>query len=91
MNMQRVAFSVGLLHTLISGISVPQSEETWAKLSQIAWVPGRCVVPFGNSFNKFMRSPQANKPVMGYRSRYVVRYQEIHPARRVLRLGSRSE
>ncbi|KIK60686.1 hypothetical protein GYMLUDRAFT_43543, partial [Collybiopsis luxurians FD-317 M1] len=32
---------------------VPQSEETWAELSQIAWVPCQII------------SPQANKPVMG--------------------------
>ncbi|KAF5323647.1 hypothetical protein D9758_017141 [Tetrapyrgos nigripes] len=32
---------------------VPQSEETWAELSQIAWVPRQII------------SPQANKPVMG--------------------------
>ncbi|KAF7293441.1 DNA-directed RNA polymerase subunit [Mycena indigotica] len=32
---------------------VPQSEETWAELSQMAWVPRQIV------------SPQANKPVMG--------------------------
>jgi DNA-directed RNA polymerase II subunit RPB1 len=34
-------------------ISVPQSEETRAELSQIAWVPRQII------------SPQANKPVMG--------------------------
>ena len=48
--------------------SIPQSEETRAELSQIAWVPRQAstiIIPDFDSRSDGIISPQANKPVMG--------------------------
>src|ERR1700733_15020609 len=70
MNMQWV-FPFGISYFILTEFpSVPQSEETRAELSQIAWVPRQVRVRRGLIITGFLTSlvqiisPQANKSVM---------------------------
>ena len=59
-------------------LHVPQSEETRAELSQIAWVPRQ--VSHATSLLMIDYLASGKQASHRYRTRYPLRYPQIHPA-----------